>query len=325
MNEGKRADTTSHTDLSQKPAPLQNALGRWGQVGVVVIGLAWLALFTGGLTIATEPYRTRVSPLGAATMADTTMTAVVSRSREALGLAEAPDSNRATNFEGEGVPSPWYAAIMVALFFTPTNVALLSVLAGMLGAFGARSNLRAGGIEIRRTSKTRTKRGPDRSADAAPANAHPAPAAHADHTAGDEPGTTVTARAPGVASARAVAKAADASTAGLTLTAKTRTPGHGLARPRVDNVNPYLSGVLRGFFVYLAVISGLMVLLGNPFENITPFSYIRFAGLLSLFSFTVSYNPDLFSAVVDRARGRVQEATVQPGEEEQQPPDGETE
>ena len=56
-----------------------------------------------------------------------------------------------------------------------------------------------------------------------------------------------------------------------------------------DQSNPYISGLLRGFFVYLFFISGLLLFDDEPFSNPSPGKYIRLAGFLSLFSFVVNY------------------------------------
>jgi hypothetical protein len=68
-----------------------------------------------------------------------------------------------------------------------------------------------------------------------------------------------------------------------------------------DNTHPYLSGAVRGFFVYLATISGVLVVSDDPFTNPTAAQYLRIAGLVSLFSFMVSYNPGLFGRMLKRA------------------------
>jgi hypothetical protein len=73
----------------------------------------------------------------------------------------------------------------------------------------------------------------------------------------------------------------------------------------LDRTNPYISGLLRGFFVYLFVISGLLVLDDTPFSNTSPGQYIRLAGFLSLFSFVVSYQPHIFSMLIDIAQTRI--------------------
>jgi hypothetical protein len=69
-----------------------------------------------------------------------------------------------------------------------------------------------------------------------------------------------------------------------------------------DPINPFLSGVLRGFMSYLLIISGLIVLLDTP--PITPPSadqYVRMASVISVVSFIVSYNPKNFGALLHRA------------------------
>lgn len=73
-----------------------------------------------------------------------------------------------------------------------------------------------------------------------------------------------------------------------------------------DTSNPYVSALLRGFFVYLFMMSGLLVLDDAPFSNAGPGQYIRLAGFLSLFSFVVSYQPRLFSALILSAFQRIQ-------------------
>lgn len=84
-------------------------------------------------------------------------------------------------------------------------------------------------------------------------------------------------------------------------------------RDTVDQTFPVLSAILRGFFVYLTVISGILVLLENPIlGTMSPGQYIRFAGLLSLLSFFVNYDPSLFVALLDRVRDRMKENTGDP-------------
>ncbi|HUE97287.1 MAG TPA: hypothetical protein VMN39_11540, partial [Longimicrobiaceae bacterium] len=90
-------------------------------------------------------------------------------------------------------------------------------------------------------------------------------------------------------------------------------------RPPADVSNPYISALLRGFFVYLIMISGLLLLDDAPFSNPTPGQYIRLAGLMSLFSFVVNYNPTVFSRLLMIAADRIQrgqrtEGTQQGGE-----------
>jgi hypothetical protein len=74
-----------------------------------------------------------------------------------------------------------------------------------------------------------------------------------------------------------------------------------------ENSNPYVSAMLRGFFVYLLMISGLLLLDLNPFSNPTPGQYIRLAGLMSILSFVVNYQPHLFGTLTALALRRLEE------------------
>lgn len=61
-----------------------------------------------------------------------------------------------------------------------------------------------------------------------------------------------------------------------------------------DKTHPFLSGALRGFVVYLTVLSGILILFENPFKDPTADQYVRLAGLVSIISFVVSYDPRMF-------------------------------
>ena len=81
-----------------------------------------------------------------------------------------------------------------------------------------------------------------------------------------------------------------------------------------DKTNPLLSALIRGFLVYIVLISGTLILLPDPFpdpsisgsvhdkSNIREL-YIRLAGLVSLVSFVVSYNPKIFVTVLKKIIG----------------------
>lgn len=77
-----------------------------------------------------------------------------------------------------------------------------------------------------------------------------------------------------------------------------------MPRGSADTVNPFVSGVLRGCFLYLVVISGLLVLTDNPFGDASPENYVRLAGFISLGSFVVSYNPRLFATILSNVDRR---------------------
>jgi hypothetical protein len=68
-----------------------------------------------------------------------------------------------------------------------------------------------------------------------------------------------------------------------------------------DPINPYLSGLIRGFFMYLLIISGTVIVLETPFSAPTQEQYIRLAGIISIASFIVSYNPNKFTDFFLRA------------------------
>ena len=69
---------------------------------------------------------------------------------------------------------------------------------------------------------------------------------------------------------------------------------------RQHSLNPYGSALIRGFFVYLVAISGLMVVAGEPASASTPDKYLRLAGFLSLLSFLIGFNPQLFTRFLTR-------------------------
>lgn len=74
-----------------------------------------------------------------------------------------------------------------------------------------------------------------------------------------------------------------------------------------ETSNPYLAALLRGFFAYLFMISGLLLLDLNPFANLSPGQYIRLAGFLSILSFVINYHPRLFHMLIVLAFNRIEE------------------
>jgi hypothetical protein len=78
------------------------------------------------------------------------------------------------------------------------------------------------------------------------------------------------------------------------------------SRRAQTNQNPYLASVLRGFFVYLFLLSGLLLLDDTPFVNPNQGQYVRLSGFLSLSSFVVSYQPKLFNVLIVWAFHRIQ-------------------
>lgn len=61
-----------------------------------------------------------------------------------------------------------------------------------------------------------------------------------------------------------------------------------------------LSALARGFFVYLSILSGLLVLTGDPFDSPTPGQYFRLAGTTSLFCFIVGWQPNFLAGLINR-------------------------
>jgi hypothetical protein len=82
-----------------------------------------------------------------------------------------------------------------------------------------------------------------------------------------------------------------------------------------DNNNPYIAAVLRGFFAYLFLISGLLLLDDAPFSNPAPAQYVRLAGFLSLLSFVISYQPRFFNTLIVWAFHRIQAREGQENED----------
>jgi hypothetical protein len=56
----------------------------------------------------------------------------------------------------------------------------------------------------------------------------------------------------------------------------------------------YTSAVLRGFLLYLLIISGMLVIASeSSMENTTPIQYVKIAGLVSVFGFIVGFDPQM--------------------------------
>ena len=143
----------------------------------------WIAVFLAGILVNSGPYRTQIA-------------------------------------NGEGGFITW---LIVLLVYTPTNIAILSLLMGLLGALGRRATLSV------------------------------------DEEAREE--------------------------------------------SEEDTINPFISGVIRGFIVYLLVISGLLVVLEEaPLSPTGPEPYIRLASIISISSFIVGYNPKYFGKLLHQAR-----------------------
>jgi hypothetical protein len=180
----------------------------------VVVFTFWLVAFVGGITVDTRPFRCAISPDG--------VKALEASSGDGQGSQAA---NRTECNQARTAKDLLLSTVVILLWFTPVNLALVSASAGALGTFGNLANISD------------------------------------DHK----------------------------------------------SRHARENSNPYISAMLRGFFVYLLMISGLLLLDLNPFANPTPGQYIRLAGLLSILSFVVNYQPRLFSTLTVLALRRIEE------------------
>jgi hypothetical protein len=70
---------------------------------------------------------------------------------------------------------------------------------------------------------------------------------------------------------------------------------------RLDETpNLYAAAVVAGFFVYLVAISGVLVLVEQPFSALSPDRYTRLAGLISLLSFLAGYSPKMLAQFLGR-------------------------
>ncbi len=81
---------------------------------------------------------------------------------------------------------------------------------------------------------------------------------------------------------------------------------------RDDAANPYTAAVVAGFFVYLVAISGILVLVEQPFSALSPERYVRLAGLISLLSFLVGYSPRMLSQFLGRVAEIIEGVAKQP-------------
>ncbi|HCE58282.1 MAG TPA: hypothetical protein DER09_10745 [Prolixibacteraceae bacterium] len=68
--------------------------------------------------------------------------------------------------------------------------------------------------------------------------------------------------------------------------------------------NAVFTGVTRGFSVYLLLLAGVYAATPDPFSAPTSEQYVRMAGTISLMSFTVNYEPELFQTIVGIAASK---------------------
>jgi hypothetical protein len=66
----------------------------------------------------------------------------------------------------------------------------------------------------------------------------------------------------------------------------------------ISPLSPAISAVMWGFFVYLVLISGTIVLAGDSFTKTDPEQYFRLAGSASLLAFAVGWQPQIVTQLV---------------------------
>lgn len=60
------------------------------------------------------------------------------------------------------------------------------------------------------------------------------------------------------------------------------------------------NAAVRGFFVYLMLISGMLVVSDDPFTSPSQSQYIRLAGMTSLLCFIVGWRPEVVASMMNR-------------------------
>jgi hypothetical protein len=243
-----------------------------------MVTCAWLALFTVGLTVPSKPFRDSLSAIGAPAAA-----AAPASAADAAG-AGAPEGSGATGAVTDGAPAADAAApapriepprgffaflgtaLAAGLTYTPTNLAVLCCVAALIGCCGRVAT--ASGAEYRTVSAAHTSM---------IVHAHPAPERA-------EPGKST----PDVK----VTVGAEAASGSA------QTPGPPGEEAAVGTLAPAVTAVMWGFFIYLALVSGLIAMTGDPFQNATPDQYLRLAGAASLFAFVVGWRPQVLTQLV---------------------------
>lgn len=166
--------------------------------------LIWISIFIGGILVNSEPYRNVIS--------NYTYTTVETETLD-------------THPGGEN-PNFFVALLVVVLCYTPSNLVLICMCAGLLGA--------------------------------------------------------------------------------LSRIAKLHIKDDGQDEIASDKIDPLMSGILRGLFVYLLAISGILLINEAPITNPGRAEYVRLAGLLSILSFLLSYNPSRFQSFVAKSMDSMQ-------------------
>jgi hypothetical protein len=82
-------------------------------------------------------------------------------------------------------------------------------------------------------------------------------------------------------------------------------------RPQAANeVRNHLAAIFQGFFVYLGMMSGLMLLTTEAILNATQLQYVQIAAVMSIVAYLVGYDSTLFQKLVKRIGGLAQSRGV---------------
>jgi hypothetical protein len=82
-------------------------------------------------------------------------------------------------------------------------------------------------------------------------------------------------------------------------TAKTEGAADEGGGTRVSPLAPAITAITWGLFIYLIVVSGTVVVTGDPFKSTSPEQYLRLAGSASLLAFAVGWRPQSITQFVN--------------------------
>lgn len=86
-----------------------------------------------------------------------------------------------------------------------------------------------------------------------------------------------------------------------------------LSSPAENERICHLSAVFRGFFVYLALMAGLMLLTTDAILKATQAQYVQLAATMSITAYLVGYDPAIFRRLLERFSG--EQKTILKGHE----------
>ncbi len=82
--------------------------------------------------------------------------------------------------------------------------------------------------------------------------------------------------------------------------------------PATDLRTLCVSGVIRGFFMYIVILSGTLILSDQKYDDITIEQYLKLAGLVSLLSFAIGYDPQMFVTFFERVTKWTSDVSTRP-------------